>query len=712
VDLVIVESPAKARTIEGYLGKDFKVLSSYGHIRDLPKSKLGVDTDKNYQLTYRMLKQSKAPIAKIKQAFKSADILYLATDLDREGEAIAWHLAQVLKLKSNSKKVKRIVFDQVTKTAIKKAISNPRVIDQNLVDAQQARRVLDRLVGYKLSPFLWEKVTRGLSAGRVQSVAVRLIVDRERKIKAFKPIKYWQIYAKLKKDQALFPAKLDKVDNKKVNQLAINNQKKANQIKKDLKDAKWLVNKVSTQEKSKYPFPPYNTASLQRDAAHRLGFTAKKTMFVAQRLYEGIKLGKGESKGLITYMRTDSFHLANDAVAKAREYIKTNNPEDLPKKATVFKTKSKAAQEAHEAIRPTKPGLSPDQVKDNLDKDQFRLYQLIWQRMIASQMNPIRYQQLKIEIDVKKYGFLAEGLKIIKLGFGNVYKVNLKEIELPDIKESNELILKKLEIDAKETKPPARYNESSLVKELEKQGIGRPSTYAAIISTIQARNYVEKIEKYFHPTEIGIVVNNILVKHFPDIVDYQFTAEVENNLDQIALGEKKWVKVINDFYKPFEKNLKIKSKSITKEDSQEKMSEKCPECGHNLVKKFGRFGKFIACSNYPDCKYSRPIKNQNKQNQLTAQEKVLAAKALKETPKCEKCKSDMQVKKGRFGIFLGCSAFPKCKNMVSINQTTGQSCPKCKKGEVIIKKTKKGKIFWGCTRYPDCDWASWIKPKE
>jgi len=711
VDLVIVESPAKARTIEGYLGKGFKVLSSFGHVRDLPKSKLGVDTDNNYQLTYRMLKQSKGPVSKIKQAFKSADTLYLATDLDREGEAIAWHLAQALKLKPGSKKVKRIVFDQVTKTAIKKAINNPRKIDEDLVDAQQARRVLDRLVGYKLSPFLWEKVTRGLSAGRVQSVAVRLIVDRERKIKAFKPVKYWQIIAQLKKDQAVFLAKLDKVDDKKVNRLAVNSQKMADQIDRDLQGSKWKVKKVYTQEKTKHPFPPYNTASLQRDAAHRLGFTAKKTMFVAQRLYEGIKLKKGESKGLITYMRTDSFHLANDAITKAREYIKGKYPQDLPEKPVVFRTKSKGAQEAHEAIRPTNPGLSPDQVKASLDKDQFRLYQLIWQRVIASQMNPIKYHHLKVEIEVNKYGFLAEGLKVVKPGFGNVYNVNLKETELPGLKESDQLDLKELQIDAKETKPLARYNESSLVKELEKQGIGRPSTYAAIISTIQARNYVEKIEKYFHPTEIGIVVNDILVEHFPDIVDYQFTAAVESDLDSIALGKKKWVKVIDDFYKPFEKNLIEKSKSIKKQDTQEKMAEKCPDCGNGLVKKFGRFGKFIACSNYPDCKYSRPIKNQKKQNQLTAQEKVLADKALKEIPNCEKCKSKMVVKKGRFGIFLGCSGFPKCKNMVSINQTTGQSCPECKKGEVVIKRTKRGKIFWGCTKYPDCDWASWTKPK-
>jgi len=707
MDLIIVESPAKARTIEGYLGRNYRVLSSYGHVRDLPKSKLGVDIEKDFQPTYRILDQARGHLAEIRKELKKAGRIYLATDLDREGEAIAWHLISALKLKSGSGRVKRITFNQVTKPALLEAIKNPRDIDQDLVDAQQARRILDRLVGYNLSPLLWKKIARGLSAGRVQSVAVRLIVDRERKIEEFKAKKYWQITASLEKDSKRFLAGLFKEDGKRLNRLAVDSQKRANQIKAALKDRQWQVEKISSQTKDQFPYPPYTTATLQRDAANRLGFSVKKTMFLAQKLYEGVSLGKGKSQGLITYMRTDSVHLARPAIAKARSYIKDNYPKELPVKARSFQG-GKLAQEAHEAIRPIDPGLDPAAVRRYLAADQFRLYQLIWQRMIASQMKPIRYRRIKAEIGAGRYTFLAQGQQISRSGFGLVYPIKLKEYQLPSLKAGDRLRLEKLIIESKETQPPSRYSESTLVKELEKRGIGRPSTYAPIITTIQSRNYVEKRKGYFYPTEIGIVVNDLLVKNFAKIIDYQFTAKIEEELDQIARGQKKWVKVIGGFYRPFSRQLKEKESEIEKKEK--KIGERCPECGRPLVKKFGRYGSFIACSNYPKCKYSRPLKDKKKII-FTKAEKERGRIALKKHPICPKCHHKMELKKGRYGIFLGCSNFPKCREMITILEKTGQKCPDCQKGDIVVKYTKRGKKFWGCSRYPKCRWASWQPPK-
>jgi DNA topoisomerase I len=658
VDLIIVESPAKARTIKGYLGKGYKVLSSYGHVRDLPKSKLGVAIDKNYQPTYRVLSRARRPLNKIRKELARADNLYLATDLDREGEAIAWHLVKALKLKPSSKKIKRITFGQVTKPALKKAISKPRSINQKLVDGQQARRILDRLVGYQLSPLLWKKIARGLSAGRVQSVTVRLIVERERKIEEFKPKKYWQIIGRLKKDQIEFPAQLSQISAKKVGRLTIDKEEKAKKIEKDLKDKKWRVDTLSRESREKQPFPPYTTATLQRDAAFRLGFSARKTMFLAQKLYEGVSIGKSQSKGLITYTRTDSVKVAKGAITATRKYLKEKYPKMLPSKILFYRTKSKSAQEAHEAIRPTDPNLTPEKIEGQIEPDQSKLYRLIWQRMIASQMTPICYQQVKAKIRVGQYIFLAQGQQIKDRGFSQLYPVKLKEFQLPQLTEGEELNLKKLEINGRETQPPTRYTESSLVKELERLEIGRPSTYAPTISTIQQRNYIEKIGGYFQPTEIGMVVNDLLVEHFPKIVSYKFTAEVEKSLDQIARGQKDWVKVIDQFYQPFSKQLKDKKKEISREKiAEEKIGQKCPQCGNDLVKKLGRYGRFIACSNYPDCKYSRPLKNQKKRNQLTAEEKKRGEESLKKNSRCRRCGSKMELKKGRYGIFLGCSNF-------------------------------------------------------
>ncbi len=720
MDLVIVESPAKAKTIEGYLGKDYKVLSSYGHVRDLPKSKIGVDTENNFEPKYRVMPRSKKQVDKLKKALKKADNLYLATDLDREGEAIAWHLVYALGLKPKAKNIHRITFDQITKTAINQSIKNPRAIDNQLVDAQQARRILDRLVGYRFSPLLWKKITRGLSAGRVQSVAVRLVVEKEREIENFKPKKYWQIKARLddKKDNQ-FEADLQKIGQKKVKKLEIDSQKKADLIKKELQDTNWKVESVSKEDKLKHPFPPYITSTLQRDAAYRLRFSAKKTMFVAQKLYEGVSIGDGKPQGLITYMRTDSFNLADEAIEKARKYIKKEHSDDLPAKPKRFKKKQKGAQEAHEAIRPTDPSRTPESIKKYLEPDQFKLYQLIWQRMIASQMKPIGFEVIEAIIKANKYRFLAKGRHITKPGFSKIYSVRFEESEIPELSKNQELDLDKLLIKKKETQPPKRFSESGLVKELEKRGIGRPSTYAPTISTIQDRNYVEKLEGYFHPTEIGEVVNDFLVEYFPKILDYQFTADVESQLDDIAQGDKEWQKVIKDFYQPFEKNLvEVQDKIKKKDISEEKLKEKCPECGNHLLKKMGRYGKFIACSNYPDCKYSRPIKNKkgkgkkSNQAEITPEEEKRAKKILSKNKKCSKCKDGkMEIKKGRFGIFLGCSNYPKCKNLIPLPEKTGQKCPECG-GDVVVKRTRRGKKFWGCSNYPKCDWASWQDPKN
>lgn len=715
MDLVIVESPAKAKTIEGYLGSNYKVLSSYGHVRDLPKSKIGIDTDNNFKPKYRLMPKAKKQVNKIRQAFKKSDNLYLATDLDREGEAIAWHLVKALGLKPGAKNVRRITFDQITKLAIEKAVDNPRDIDDNLVDAQQARRILDRLVGYKLSPLLWEKITRGLSAGRVQSVTVRLVVEKEREIEAFKPKQYWQIKAKLNDEKEnQFEAELYKINNKKVKKLQINSQKKADQIEEQLKDSSWQVKSIDKDSKAKQPFPPYITSTMQRDAAYRLRFSAKKTMYLAQKLYEGVSLGKGDSQGLITYMRTDSFNLAQQAIEQARQYIKDNYGEDLPTKPKRYKKKQKGAQEAHEAIRPTDPSRTPESVKKYLEPDQFKLYQLIWQRMIASQMKPIRFEAIEAAIEVDKYQFLARGRYITKAGFSKVYSVKFKESQIPKLKQGQHLELGKLLIAKKETQPPKRFSESGLVKELEKRGIGRPSTYAPTISTIQDRNYVEKFEGYFQPTEVGEVVNDFLVKYFPKVLDYEFTAEIENQFDDVAQGNKDWQKVIKEFYQPFENNLKDVGAKIKKEDiAEEKLKEKCPECKNHLVKKMGRYGKFIACSNYPDCKYSRPIKDsKNKkgkgnQAELSTAEQSRAEKILTKNKKCSKCKDGkMEIKKGRFGVFLGCSNYPDCKNLIPVPEKTGQKCPECQ-GDIVVKRTRRGKKFWGCSNYPKCNWASW-----
>ena len=716
-NLVIVESPAKAGTIEKILGKDFKVRASYGHVRDLPKSKLGVDVEHGFEPRYLIPVKAKKVIKGLKEDLEKVGTLYLATDLDREGEAISWHLTQALDTEKDKKlKVHRIVFNQITDKAIKDAIANPRELDMNLVNAQQARRVLDRLVGYKLSPFLWSKVRKGLSAGRVQSVAVRLVVEREREIQAFKAEEYWELIANLSKaknNQENFEAKLIKKDDK---ELKVVNKEQADQILNELENAEYIVGEVRKKEKNRYPSPPFTTSTLQQEAARKLGFSAKKTMMTAQHLYEGKNLGSLGHKGLITYMRTDSVNLATEALDVIRSEIsKKFGKEFLPEKPNFYKNKTKGAQEAHEAIRPSYPDLSPDDVKKFLDPSELRLYTLIWKRAIASQMTPALMDTTSVDILAKEYLFRATGSVVKFAGFIKVYIEDIDEGEaisdedkegyLPELSEQEKLNLINLDPQQKFTQPPPRYTEASLVKELEKNEIGRPSTYAPTLSTIQDRGYVALVEKKFVPQEIGFIVNDVLVEHFPDIVDIGFTAHVEEEFDDIAEGKLEWHEMIKEFWDPFEKNLKEKEKEVKKEDivGEEEITDiKCPKCGKPLKIKFGRFGKFLACTGFPDCRHTQPL-NETKDE--------AAAVEKQNNGVCEKCGGEMVIKEGRFGKFLACSGYPNCKNVKSLNeQKLDMKCPECGKGDVVVKFTKRRKKFWGCSAYPDCKWASWEDP--
>ncbi len=713
MNLVIVESPAKGKTIEKYLGHDYKVLASFGHIRDLPVKDLGVDVKNNFEPTYVIPPKSTKTISALKKAASGADMIYLATDLDREGEAISWHVAQALGLENsnnqeaNSKQIqnpkyKRITFHEITKSALEKAIKNPREIDMNLVDAQQARRVLDRLVGYKLSPFLWKKVAKGLSAGRVQSVAVRLVVDREREILAFKPEEYWNITALLFKDtpENSFSAKLYKVNEKIIDKLYVKNEKQAKEIITDLEKAKYSVADIIKEVVKRYPSTPFTTSTLQMEAARKLGFSAKKTMMLAQRLYED---------GHITYMRTDSLNISAEAIKAQRETISQKyGAKYLPATPNVYKTKSKGAQEAHEAIRPTDFRVE----SSGDERDQSRLYELIWKRTIASGMVPAEFDQMDLLVDAahdQKYQLQARALKQKFNGFMKVYtegrdfEEDENIVDLPKLEIGDKLNLKELSKEQKFTEPPRRYTEATLVKKLEKEGIGRPSTYAPIMSTIRDRGYVTMDGKFFVPAEIGMMVNDVLVDNFPEIVDLKFTAHLESDFDEVAEGKIEWQHAIKEFYEPFAKELKEKNKEVNKADILGSPNEKCPECGSDLVYRMSKFGKFIACSNYPECKYSKSLEEDN----LEKNPKSAEAQAVSEE-KCPKCGKQMIVKSGRFGSFLACPDYPKCKSTMAI--PTGIKCPDCQKGDVVSRRTKRGRIFWGCSRYPKCKYATWEDP--
>jgi DNA topoisomerase-1 len=637
MNLVIVESPTKAKTIEQFLGKDYAVESSFGHVRDLPEKKLGIDIEHNFEPEYVIIPKAKKRLEGLKEKADKSDKLILATDEDREGEAIAWHLIRALnldelKIKNQKLKVERIVFHEITKDAIEEAFRKPRGIDINLVDAQQARRILDRLVGYKLSPLLWKKIARGLSAGRVQSVAVRLIVERQQEIDKFKPEEYWSIEAEFKD----FKAKLIK---------EIKTKKEADEIIKDLKGAEYKVVDIRKKEIKRYPLPPFTTSALQQEASHRLGFSAKQTMVIAQQLYE---------TGFITYHRTDSLNLAEEFIKKVQKFV-TNKfgkeyISDLPRR---YKTKAKRAQEAHEAIRPAYPEKEPESIKTSLNKNQYKLYKLIWGRAIASQMQPAALDSTSVDIGAGNYLFRATGATIKFDGFLKAYPIKISEIIMPPLQKNEILKLLNLAAIQHFTKPPAPFSEATLVKTLEEYGIGRPSTYAPILSTIQERNYVKKENRYLYPTEMGIIVNNLLVKHFPEIVNIEFTARMEEDLDKISQGKQQWIPVIKNFYQPFNENLQKKYEEIDKKELTEEKTDKiCEKCGKPMIIKIGRFGKFLACSGFPQCKNTLPLQ---KEEQLT--NKI-----------CAKCGAEMKIRTGRYGKFLGCSNYPKCDYIEKIKK--------------------------------------------
>ncbi|MFH1533648.1 MAG: type I DNA topoisomerase [Nitrospirota bacterium] len=720
-NLVIVESPAKAKTISRFLGKEYKVLASMGHVRDLPKSKMGIEVDKDFKPSYLISADKKKVIKQLQDEYKKAEHLWLATDEDREGEAIGWHLLKALKVDPKKTDVKRIVFHEITEGAIKKAMKEPRALDMDVVDAQQARRVLDRLVGYELSPLLWKKVRYGLSAGRVQSVAVRFVVDREREIQAFKPDEYWKVigtFAKEKKET--FEAELQRYEGKKI---LPGNEKEVKKILKEIKGVDYKVSKVEEKQTKRNPAPPFITSTLQQEASRKLGFSVKKTMVLAQQLYEGIDVGSGEH-GLITYMRTDSVNLSDVALKAAKKVIEKEYGKefalDAPRK---FKGR-KGAQEAHEAIRPVDIALKPEVVEKYLDKDQFKLYELVWKRTVACQMKEALLNKTAIDIAAGDtgYEFRATGQVIKFPGFMEVYmegrdsgeeELNEGENLLPKMEEGEDVDLDKMETTQHFTKPPARYTEASLVKKLESEGIGRPSTYAPTIHTIIVRNYIEMEAKTLRPTDTAFVVTDLLVKHFADIVDHKFTAEMEDKLDLVEEGKQKWVPMIKEFYGPFHKNIEEKDKSLKKEDIvNEESDEICEKCGEKMVIKLGRFGKFLSCSGYPGCKNAKPLEGDTPEEKKDSKEleelkKKLAGK------KCDKCGKDMEVKVGRFGPFLGCSDYPECKNITSIVVFSGVKCPSCEIGQLVERRTRKGgRVFWGCNKFPKCKMASWNKPVD
>ncbi len=719
MNLVIVESPTKAKTISKFLGKDYKVESSFGHIMDLPKTTLGVDVENNYQPKYIVPDKAKKQVKKLKELAKKAGSVILATDEDREGEAIAWHLAQALGLGNsksqapNSKQIQnskskipnreyqRIAFHEITKSAIEKALQSPRDLDENLIDAQQARRVLDRLVGYKLSPFLWKKIARGLSAGRVQSVAVRLVVEKEEEIKKFKSDEYWTIEALLQTPQnESLTAELNKIDGETIKKLDIKDKKQAEKIKQELEKAEYKIIDINKKQTTKSPLPPFTTSTLQQTAHSRFGYSSKQIMMLAQRLYES---------GHITYMRTDSVNLSEQFINDARSYIeKEYGKEYITATPRKYKSKSKNAQEAHEAIRPTDANKKNIKISDDKEK---KIYQLIWERAVATQASAATLDNTSIDIKAGIYQLRATGQTIKFAGYLKIYQQTTKENILPIVAVDEKLNLNKINADQHFTEPPARYSDATLVKALEKYEIGRPSTYAPTISTIIARNYVERDEKKrLAPTETAFIVNKLLVEHFPEIVDYKFTAELEDNLDKIAEGKIEWEKTINDFYRPFIENLENKNKELSKKElTEEKTDETCEKCGSPMIIKMGRFGKFMACSNFPECKNTKQITSGDKDGdgQKDSEELEKFAKQY-EGIKCEKCGSDMVAKIGRYGPFMACSAYPKCKNILNTNGT-GIKCPQCGEGEITKKRSRRG-IFYACDQYPKCKFALNAKP--
>jgi DNA topoisomerase-1 len=698
MDLIIVESPTKAKTISKFLNGKYRVESSFGHIRDLPSRELGVDLENEFTPKYVIPTKAKKTVSALKSAATKASEVILASDEDREGEAIAWHLAQALKLDDH--KAKRIVFHEITKDAIEEALKHPRQIDLNMVDAQQARRVLDRLVGYKLSPFLWKKVAKGLSAGRVQSVATRIIIEREKEINAFQKEDYWTISADLNKaGKDNFRADLLKIKGKSFDKLSIK-EADAEKIKTDLEACSYIISKVEKKKVSKAPSAPFTTSTLQQAANRHLGYSAKQTMTVAQKLYE---------KGFITYMRTDSLNLSPKFITEAKDWIIENLGKEYYSGGRNFKNKSKNAQEAHEAIRPTEAAVSPENLKAQLENTEEKLYRLIWQRSVASQMSAASLEATVIDTEAtskqENYLLRANGQTISFPGYLKVWPEKTKEQLLPALNEGEVLNLEKIISEAHSTNPPARYSDAGLVKEMEKHGVGRPSTYAPTIATIIARNYVERDEnKRLKPTEIAFVVTDLLIAHFPKIVDYQFTAQMENNLDEIAEGQRKWQPVIGEFYDEFSKNLENKYQEINKSDimPEEQSNEVCDKCGAKMLIKTGRYGKFLACSAFPECRNIKKLGGGTDADK-PADPKILELEKKYAGEVCDKCGAAMKVRTGKYGPFLACSAYPKCKNIKNIGSGSGKEveCPICHEGKIVKKFSRRG-AFYACSNYPKC----------
>jgi DNA topoisomerase I len=772
--LVIVESPAKAKTIQKYLGKGYTVEASLGHVKDLPKSTLGVDVNNDFDTDYIIIPGKEKILIKLKKLAQSAEKIYLAPDPDREGEAIAAHLAEELTNGERKKKkkkddeeggrIRRVTFNEITQRAVRAAFEQPRGLDQRLVEAQQARRVLDRLVGYQVSPLLWDKVRRGLSAGRVQTVALRLIVEREREIKAFERKEYWTLDAHLSKPPAFVARFFGRGEEK----LEIPNQEEAEKIRVALEKADWIVRSVDRKERRRNATPPFTTSKLQQDSSRKLRFSVKRTMMIAQRLYEGVELGEEGLVGLITYMRTDSTRVSEDALAEVRDYIKRQYGDPyLPESPNTYKEK-KAAQAAHEAIRPTSVTRHPDQIKQYLKEDEYKVYKLIWQRFVASQITPAVFDQTTVDVDAKTtsetFWFRVTGSVLKFEGFLKVYEESREgkdeedeelKHKLPPLEAGQRLTLRELKAEQHFTEPPPRYNEASLVKELEERGIGRPSTYATILSTIQERQYAQKVGGKFVPTEIGLVVTDLLVENFRDIFDVQYTARLEEELDDIEEGKEKWTDALAEFYKKFVKDLRYAEKhmenikrmekptdercercgaplvikwgkhgsfyacstydkedpntcTFTKEnpinlpdldsaDLQETSQEEyCENCGRVMVLKRGRFGQFMACTGYPDCKTTRRLDQGKRVPDIPLDER------------CPKCDRNLMIRHGRYGEFTACSGYPECKYVKQ--NFIGVKCPLCKDGELVEKRARKGNTFYGCSNYPKCKFTSANKP--
>ncbi|MEA5001542.1 MAG: type I DNA topoisomerase [Endomicrobiaceae bacterium] len=710
--LVIVESPAKEKTISKILGNDYLVKSSFGHIRDLPKSKIGIDIENNFEPTYVAMAKSKKVIADLKKSVEKTDYVYLATDFDREGEAIAWHLKELLKL--SDKNTSRITFHEITEEAITNAVKTPRKLDMSLVDSQQARRILDRLVGYKLSPLLWKKIKRGLSAGRVQSVAVMMICDREEEINKFIPVEYWSVTAELQKSKENNPFKANLIskDGEKFEKLSIKTEQQSKEILKELENAQYKVLSVEEKERKRSPYAPYTTSTMQQDVSRRIGFSPSKTMMVAQKLYEGINIGSQGVVGLITYMRTDSLNVAKTAQEDTLKFIDSNyGKQFLPKTPRFYKTKSKGAQEAHEAIRPTSVRRTPEMLKQHLTADEYKLYNAIWCRFVASQMADSIYDTVSVDISANNYVFRATGSTVKFEGFMKVYvtEEDKQDPKLPKMAKGDMLELLNILPEQHFTEPPARYNEASLIKSLEEHGIGRPSTYAPTIKTILDRLYVRLENKKFYPTELGIVVNNFLKNNFKDVINYEFTADIEEQFDEIAESKIKWQEVIKKFYDPFSSYI-TQAENTQRQKIEPKMTdEKCPKCGKPMIIRDSRRGQFMACSGYPDCKTTFSIdKNGNK---LSNEPEVT-------DEKCPKCGAKLLKKRGFRGPYLACEHYPECKTTFSIDkdgnkvikpepEVTDIKCGKC--GSPMLKRIGKRGPFLTCSAFPKCRNLQWIK---